>query len=97
MQPTPPTPPTDDAKLLEIFIPINRSPIAIAAGYVALFTIPFLFMGTIALVLGIIGLVKHKNNPTKKGIGRLWFAIIYGGFGTVLFLVLITHVITQRT
>jgi len=88
-QPVAPVQPTmspTETHVLEAFIPINRSGIAIAAGYVALFTIPFIFVGPIAVALGIIGLVKNKNNPAKKGKGRLWFAVIYGGIGTTLFL-----------
>ena len=65
-------------------IPINRSGWAIAAGYVALFTIPFVFVGPIAILLGILGLNAIKKNPGKVGKGRCWFALIYGLIGTLI-------------
>ncbi len=80
-----PVPPSRD-KTLEMIVPIDRSAWAIAAGYVALFTIPFVIVGPIALGLGLASLSNLKKNPDQAGRGRTWFAIIYGGFGTVLLL-----------
>lgn len=70
---------------LEMVIPINRSGWSIAAGYVALFNIPFIFMAPIAIVLGILGLKDIQKNPNRAGRGRCWFAIIYGGVTVLLF------------
>lgn len=77
------TPPTRD-RGLEMVIPINRSGWALAAGYVALFSIPFVFLAPIGVALGIVGLVDLKKNPSRAGRGRCWFAVIYGGLTMVL-------------
>jgi hypothetical protein len=76
---------------LKYILPINRNGVAIAAGYVALFSFPILFLAPIALMLGIIAMVQLKKTPTKGGRGRALFAIIYGGIFT---LALATIVIT---
>ncbi len=81
-QPAPQTPPRD--KLLEVVIPINRSGWSVAAGYVALFVIPFVFLGPVAIGLGLVSLADIKKHPERAGRGRTWFAIIYGSFGTLL-------------
>ena len=73
-------------RVLEWSVPINRSGLAVAAGYVALFTIPLLFVGPIAVLLGILALGDIRRNPEKLGRGRAWFAIIYGGIGTIALL-----------
>ncbi len=75
---------TQRNKLVEMLIPINRSGWAIAAGYVALFTIPFIVVGPVAVLLGILALRDFKKSPNKAGRGRAWFAIIYGMIGTVI-------------
>jgi hypothetical protein len=92
-KPVTPTPKTKDEKALEWLIPINRSGLAIAAGYVALFTIPFFFVGLVAVLLGILALNDLKKNPTRSGKGRAWFAIIYGGIGTLLFIGLVAALV----
>ena len=90
-QPGPPPaywqqPPASDDKLLAWAIPINRSGLAIAAGYVALLTLPVLIAGPIAVLLGILAFRDIKRHPEKLGKGRALFAIIYGGFGTLVLL-----------
>lgn len=62
---------------LEFVIPINRNPLAVAAGYVALFNIPFIVTAPVALGLGIAALVSLRKHPEKAGRGRAWFAVIY--------------------
>lgn len=69
---------------LEILVPINRSGWSIAAGYVALFNIPFLITAPFALILGIVGLIDIKKNPSRAGRGRCWFAIIYSGLALAI-------------
>lgn len=75
--------PTDD-HLLRWAIPINRSGLAIAAGYVALVSIPFVIFGPVAFLLGILALRNIAARPGTLGKGRAWFAIVYGGLATVL-------------
>ena len=89
-------PTTTDDKLLEWAIPINRSGLAIAAGYVALFTLPVLFLGPVAVLLGILAIRHLRNNPGQRGWGRAIFAIVYGGIGTLLLIWLVVYYATFR-
>lgn len=79
-----PVAPPERNRGLEMVMPINRSGWALAAGYVALFSIPFVFLAPVAVILGIIGLLDLKKNPSRAGRGRCWFAVIYGGLTIVL-------------
>ena len=92
-----PTPPekTTEEKVLEWTVPINRSGWAIAAGYVALFNIPFVILGPISITLGIVGLLDAKKKQ-KRGKGRSLFAIIYGAIATAILLYFIISIIAQR-
>ena len=69
---------------LEWIIPINRSALAVAAGYAGLFTI-LVFPAPIALILGLLAFRDFKNHPEKRGRGRAWFGTIAGGIVTLLF------------
>ncbi|MFZ3009512.1 MAG: hypothetical protein WA030_00630 [Candidatus Microsaccharimonas sp.] len=85
---------SSEDKVLEWVLPINRSGWAIAAGYVAMFSFPLLFIAPIALILGIIGLLDAKKKQ-KLGKGRSIFAIVYGGIMTVLLIILVISIIGQ--
>lgn len=73
-------PKTIDDKLLEWTVPINRSGMAVAAGYLALLAAPF------GVVAGVLALHDIKRNPHKLGKGRAWFGIVYGGICTPVFI-----------
>jgi hypothetical protein len=77
---------TVDDKLLEWTVPINRSGLAVGAGYAALLSFPILIAAPIGVLLGTLALRDLAHNPHKLGKGRAWFAIIYGGLGTVVLL-----------
>lgn len=81
-QPVPPVQPQRD-RIAEFIVPINRSPLSIAAGYFALFSFPFLVPAPIALLLGILGLSDIAKHPNRAGKGRCWFAVIYGAIWTI--------------
>jgi len=83
---------SSDEKALEWILPINRSGWAIAAGYVAMFSFPLLFIAPIALILGVIGLL-HANKKQKLGKGRAIFAIVYGGIMTIALIALTIAII----
>jgi len=71
-----------DDKAMRYVLPIGRSGIAIAAGYVALFAI-LIVPAPLALVLGIWALIDINKHPEKLGKGRAFFAIVMGVLGTV--------------
>lgn len=72
----------DDAAM-RMLLPVGRSGLAIAAGYVGLFAIA-LIPAPVALLLGILAVRDIKRNPKKHGMGRAVFAIIMGAAGTIV-------------
>ena len=72
--------PNDD-KVMRMLLPVGRSGLAIAAGYLGLFSvIPLL--GIIALTVGLLAISDIKKHPEKHGLGRAWFGDIMGGVFT---------------
>jgi hypothetical protein len=67
-------------------LPINRSGLSIAAGYVGLFGVVLVFLGPVALLLGLLALRDLRRHPGRLGRGRAWFAIISGIWGTAVVL-----------
>jgi hypothetical protein len=72
---------------MRILLPVGRSGWAIAAGYAGLFAI-LVFPAPIALILGIIGfrdiLRSRRTSEPRHGMGRVIFALITGGLGTLV-------------
>ncbi len=77
--------PTESNKALRMVIPIGRSGYAIAAGYLALFSVLFI-PAPFALLFGILALRDIKTNPEKIGKGRAYFGVIMGGLFSVFLL-----------
>ena len=65
-------------------MPIGRSGVAIAAGYVGIFAITP-GVGLVALLLGILAIRHIKNNPGRHGMGRAIFAIVMGAVSTIFY------------
>jgi hypothetical protein len=67
--------------------PVGRPGSAIAAGYLALFSMVPAFgavFGLLALAFGIKALRQIRDDPSLSGKGRAWFGIIVGGVFGVL-------------
>lgn len=68
-------------------IPYKNAP-ALVAYYFGVFSIiPCFPIGIVALVLGIMGLKKAKQNPLVRGQVHAWIGIIVGGLFGLLYLV----------
>jgi hypothetical protein len=68
-------------------IPYKNAP-ALIAYYCGVFSIiPCFPIGIVALVLGIMGLKKAKQNPLVRGQVHAWIGIIVGGLFGLLYLV----------
>jgi hypothetical protein len=64
-----------------------KNPPALAAYYLGLFSLlPCigLLLAVPALILGIIGLQKRKQNPAVKGSVHAWIGVIMGGLFTLI-------------
>lgn len=79
---------TQEDKVMRALLPVGRSGLAIAAGYVALLSL-FLLPAPFALALGIAAVMDIRKNPEKHGMGRAVFAIIVGGLFTALIIVMV--------
>jgi len=77
-----------------MIIPIDRSGLAVAAGYLGLVSILVIF-APIALLLGILAIRDIKKNPEKHGMGRAVFAVIMGGIFTVFLFIYVIALIAM--
>lgn len=72
-----------DDLLMRMVLPVGRSPWAIAAGYLGLFSLLFL-PAPFALLTGILAVRDIRRNPHKHGMGRAVFGIVMGGLVSLL-------------
>ena len=68
-------------RTMEALLPVNRSTLAIIAGYLGLFSIAVI-PAPFALACGILALRDLRDRPDVGGRGRAIFAIVAGGFVT---------------
>lgn len=64
-------------------LPVGRSPWAIVAGYMGLFSV-LLLPAPLALVFGVIAIRDIRRHPERRGMGRAVFGIVMGLICTVL-------------
>lgn len=89
----PPPLPDPDAGLKWV-LPVGRSAFAIAAGYLALFSV-LLLPAPLALLFGVLALADIAKHPGKSGKGRAWFGIVAGVFFTLLLLLLLLSLVLK--
>lgn len=77
----------DDAGI-RLLLPVGRSGLAIAAGYLGIFSLVPIF-GPIAIIVGVLAIRDIKAHPDKYGMGRAIFGIVAGALATLLLLVVI--------
>ena len=93
---TNPTKSTDENTSVPNWVaPINRTGMAIAAGYLGMFAI-LILPAPIALLFGILAILGLKKNPEKIGKSRAWFGIIMGIFGTIVLVLIIIGGLTHK-
>lgn len=73
---------------MRFVLPVGRSGLAIAAGYLGLFS-PIAIFAPFALIVGILALRDLARNPGRLGRGRAWFGVISGGLFTVLLVIIL--------
>ena len=77
----------DQDPALRMVLPVGRSALAIAAGYLGLFSLFICFVGPISLIVGILAVRDLRKHPDKHGMGRAVFGIVGGAIGTLVLLV----------
>ena len=73
----------DDAGL-RMLLPVGRSGLAIAAGYLGLVSLGIWPLGLVAVPISIWAMSDLKNHPDKHGMGRAVFGLICGVLGLVV-------------
>jgi hypothetical protein len=77
-----------DDPAMRMILPVGRSGLAIAAGYLGLIAI-FAFPAPLALLCGLLAVRDIRDHPEKRGMGRAVFGIVMGAIGTVLLVVVL--------
>ena len=80
--PPPIKPFVEDSALLRMVMPINRSWLAILAGYLGLFAL-IVIPAPLALIVGVLAILDLRAHPEKHGMGRAVFAVVAGLLGTI--------------
>lgn len=66
-----------DDPVMRMLIPVGRSPLAIAAGYLGLLS-PLLIFAPFALLFGVLAILDIRRHPHKHGMGRAIFGVVMG-------------------
>lgn len=74
----------NDDPVTRALVPVGRSGMAIAAGYLGLFSV-IPYVGPLAVVTGVLALRGLKRDPKLHGAGRAWFGIVMGALFTALY------------
>jgi len=86
-------PQIEDTAGMRMLLPVGRSMWAIAAGYVALFSV-LILPAPLALALGITAVVHIRRNPGLHGMGRAVFAIVMGALFSMLLIMCVIGILT---
>jgi predicted acyltransferase len=76
----------DDAGM-RLLLPVGRSGLAIAAGYLGLISV-LLLPAPLAVLFGILAIRDIQKHPDKHGMGRAIFGLVLGGLGTIVLVVM---------
>ncbi len=78
-----------------MLLPVGRSGLAIAAGYLGLFS--FLVVpAPIALFISVLAIRDIQKNPKAHGMGRAVFGLIMGVLGTIALVFFAVILIANR-
>lgn len=72
---------------MRMLLPVGRTGLSLAAGYVGLASLVIWPLGVVALILGILAVRDLQRRPGTHGMGRAIFAIVVGALFTALFVV----------
>ena len=91
----PPSPPVADKKNLgdglgmRMLLPVGRSPWAVAAGYLGIFSV-YPPVAPIAILISIIAIIHVRNSKSsdhpKYGMGRAVFGLVMGCLGAIFWI-----------
>jgi hypothetical protein len=73
---------------MRFLLPVGRSGLAIAAGYLGLFSL-IVFPAPLALLFGLLAIRDMNRHPEKHGMGRAVFGVVMGAIGTAILVLLL--------
>lgn len=77
-----------------MMLPVGRSGLAIAAGYLGLFAI-LLLPAPFALITGLLAVRDLRRNPHQHGMGRAVFGIVTGAVFTLALVALLLALVVE--
>lgn len=78
---------------LRWILPVGRTGLSVAAGYLGLVALVFFFLAPASLVVGLLAL-RGLRGSSLGGRGRAWFAVVVGALGTAgLLALLVAHLL----
>ena len=84
----PPVAPIESNIGMRLLIPVGRSPLAIVAGYLGLFSL-LICVAPISLIVSIFAIRDLRRNPKSYGMGRAIFGLVMGILGTIVLVILL--------
>jgi len=84
----------EDDPFARMALPIGRSPWAIIAGYLGLFSFVF-FPAPIALIVSLIAIRDIRRNPKHRGMGRAIFGLVMGLLGSIVLVFIVLAIISN--
>ncbi len=84
-----------DDPAMRMLLPVGRSGLAIAAGYLGLFSF-LIFPAPICLLVSILAVRDLNRNRDKHGMGRAVFGLIMGILGSVFLAIMLVAMATGR-
>jgi hypothetical protein len=90
----PPPPDLSQSASMRMLMPVGRSGLAIAAGYLGLLSC-LAIPGPLALIISILAVRDIKTHPEKHGMGRAVFGLIMGILGSITLIVFAVTVIVR--
>jgi hypothetical protein len=73
---------------MRLLLPVGRSPWAIAAGYLGLFSV-LLAPAPVALLVGLYAVHDIRTHPKRHGMGRALFGVLAGAAGTIFMITML--------
>jgi len=74
---SPPAPPQHQTTGRSVHLPVDRSGMAVAAGYLGLLSI-LPFFGLLSVLISIMAILDIKKDPSRYGMGRAVFGLLMG-------------------
>ena len=90
----PSAPPMGESAGLRLLLPVGRSPLAIVAGYLGLFSL-LVCVAPVSLIVSIFAIRDIRRNPKSYGMGRAVFGLVMGILGTIALIIFLIAAVVK--